>query len=45
MGIMVFSLLWILQDLDHQPYVGGLEATNLRPQVLRHCLLRVSGHA
>ena len=22
MGIMVYSLLWVMQDLYHQPYVG-----------------------
>ena len=22
MGIMVYPLLWVMQDLDHQPYVG-----------------------
>ena len=22
MGIMVYSLLWVVQDLYHQPYVG-----------------------
>ena len=21
MGIMVYSLLWVMQDFDHQPYV------------------------
>ena len=30
MGILVYSLLWVVQDLHHQPYQGvqaGLEAT------------------
>ena len=22
MGIMVYSLLWVMQDFDHQPYDG-----------------------
>ena len=22
MGIMVYSLLWAMQDVDHQPYVA-----------------------
>ena len=25
MGIMVSSLLWVMQDLYHQPYDNGLE--------------------
>ena len=24
MGIMVYSLLWVMQDLDHQPYQSTL---------------------
>ena len=25
MGIMVYSLLWVMQDLDHQPYHSNKE--------------------
>ena len=23
MGVMVYSLLWVMQDLYHQPYLGS----------------------
>ena len=26
MGTMVYSLLWVMQDLDHQPYESGVGA-------------------
>ena len=25
MGIMVYSLLWVMQDFVHQPYLSGLK--------------------
>ena len=42
MGTMVHSLLWVMQDLYHQPYVGfygsgfrlGLELKKLKLEVL-----------
>ena len=30
MGIMVYSLLWVLQDFDHQPYDRTLQYLFLR---------------
>ena len=29
MGIMVHSLLWVMQDLYHEPYLSGLKAISL----------------
>ena len=31
MGIMVYSLLWVMQDFDHQQYLGGSLST-LNPE-------------
>ena len=31
MGIMAYSLLWVMQDLYHQPYAAGLNTLNGAP--------------
>ena len=37
MGIMVYSLLWVMQDLHHQTYVLGASEMTQRPMIfLRH---------
>ena len=30
MGIMVYSLLWVVQDLYHQPYVADFELPTIK---------------
>ena len=33
MGIMVYSSLWVMQDLYHQPYVRSLPVTGISPSI------------
>ena len=36
MGVMAYSLSWVMQDLYHQPYLGSRFACKIkRPTVLR----------
>ena len=39
MGIMVYSLLWVMQDFDHQPYLGHADKGQTKSSPL-HCLAR-----
>ena len=35
MGIMVYALLWVMQDFVHQPYLGhGCSLYDAEPQTL-----------
>ena len=44
MGIMVYSLVWVVQDLDHQPYFLGLGFRGLGfIGLLRIAFYRLSG--
>ena len=36
MGIMVYSLLWVMQDSDHQPYVTYGKPVVLNQKGLQH---------
>ena len=38
MGIMVYSLLWVMQDLYHQPYVKTFD-----PKIRTTCMLGALG--
>ena len=42
MGVMVYSLLWVVQDLDHQPYVGSIMLGSLVLEAPRGKLCEVS---
>ena len=43
MGVMVFSLLWVMQDLDHQPYKPYTPSTRTCSFLFRLSYLK--GHA
>ena len=42
MGIMIYSLLWVMQDFVHQPYYSSFRAPAQESQRLESVLLHVT---